>query len=62
MDASKAFKELYQAGISKSESWAGLVEKLKGWQLRCAILISSFTGMRKGELLAIPLMDKDNQH
>ncbi|AXN31992.1 hypothetical protein ADU60_10840 [Vibrio coralliilyticus] len=55
VDASKAFKELYQAGISKSESWAGLVEKLKGWQLRCAILISSFTGMRKGELLAIPL-------
>ena len=55
VDASKAFKELYHAGISKSESWAGLVENLKGWQLRCAILISAFTGMRKSELLAIPL-------
>ncbi|ERB64128.1 hypothetical protein N779_17195 [Vibrio coralliilyticus OCN008] len=55
VDASKALKELYQAGISKSESWAGLVENLNGWQLRCAILISAFTGMRKGELLAIPL-------
>ena len=52
--ASTAFKELYKAGISKSESWAGLVEKLRGWQLRCAILISAFTGMRKSELLAIP--------
>ncbi|MFW1483244.1 hypothetical protein ACEV9B_13500 [Vibrio parahaemolyticus] len=55
VDATKAFKELYQAGISKSESWSGLVEKLRGWQLRCAILISAFTGMRKSELLAIPL-------
>ncbi len=55
VDASTAFKELYKAGISKSESWAGLVERLRGWQLRCAILISAFTGMRKNELLAIPL-------
>lgn len=55
VDASKALKEIYEAGISKNESWGGLVDKLKGWQLRCAILISAFTGMRKSELLAIPL-------
>lgn len=55
MDVSTALKELYKAGISKSESWVGLVENLKRWQLRCAILISAFTGMRKSELLAIPL-------
>ncbi len=55
IDASIAFEELYKAGISKSESWVGLVEKLRGWQVRCAILISAFTGMRKSELLAIPL-------
>lgn len=55
IEASTAFKEIYEAGISKSESWVGLVEKLRGWQLRCAILISAFTGMRKSELLAIPL-------
>lgn len=55
MDVSTALKELYKAGISKSESWVGLVENLKLWQLRCAILISAFTGMRKSELLAIPL-------
>ncbi len=55
VDVSTALKELYKAGISKSESWAGLVENLKRWQLRCAILISAFTGMRKSELLAIPL-------
>ena len=55
MDVPIALKELYKAGISKSESWAGLVENLSRWQLRCAILISAFTGMRKSELLAIPL-------
>ena len=55
VDVTTALKELFKAGISKSESWVGLVENLKRWQLRCAILISAFTGMRKSELLAIPL-------
>ncbi|WP_141103623.1 hypothetical protein [Cobetia sp. QF-1] len=55
VDVSEALKGLYKAGVSKSESWAGLVENLKRWQLRCAILISAFTGMRKSELLAVPL-------
>ncbi len=52
---SMALKELSEAGISKSESWAGLMDNLNRWQLRCAILIAAFTGMRKSELLAIPL-------
>jgi len=51
----KALDELHQAGVSKSNDWAGLVETLSRWQLRCAILISAFTGMRRGELIAIPL-------
>jgi len=55
VDVSCALRSLYKAGISKSESWAGLVENLKRWQLRCAVLISAFTGMRKSELLAVPL-------
>ncbi|WP_417667266.1 hypothetical protein [Pseudidiomarina sp.] len=50
-----ALKELCDAGISKSESWAGIVENLGRWQIRCAIMIAAFTGMRKSELLSIPL-------
>jgi len=50
----KALERLYIVGISKSKDWAGLVDTLSRWQLRCAILISAFTGMRKSELLAIP--------
>jgi len=50
-----SLKAVYGAKIAKSESWVGLVDNLSRWQLRCAILISAFTGMRKGELLAIPL-------
>tara|TARA_R110002124_G_scaffold285232_1_gene463489 strand:- start:2176 stop:4245 length:2070 start_codon:yes stop_codon:yes gene_type:complete len=52
---SKVLRELYDAGISKSDSWSGLVENLGRWQTRCAVLIAAFTGMRKNELLAIPL-------
>lgn len=55
VNATIAFKELYKAGISKNEKWGGLAEKLKEWQLKCLILISAFTGMRKSELLAIPI-------
>ncbi|MGP9555618.1 MULTISPECIES: hypothetical protein [unclassified Halomonas] len=50
-----ALKELLDAGISKNESWAGIVENFGRWQIRCAIVIAAFTGMRKGELLSIPL-------
>ncbi|MGP9687193.1 hypothetical protein [Halomonas sp. AOP25-F1-15] len=50
-----ALKELCDVGISKSESWAGIAENLGRWQFRCAILIAAFTGMRKSELLSIPL-------
>ena len=52
---SEILKELCEVGISKSESWSGLVENLGRWQTRCAILIAAFTGMRKNELLSIPL-------
>jgi hypothetical protein len=55
-----ALKELYEAGIAKSESWAGIVENLGRWQIRCAILIAAFTGMRKGELLSIPFNGLQN--
>ncbi|MGQ7263358.1 hypothetical protein [Vreelandella sp. V005] len=50
-----ALKELCDVGVSKSESWAGIVDNLGRWQIRCAIIIAAFTGMRKSELLSIPL-------
>lgn len=49
-----ALDKLYEAGIIKSPYWAGLVDSLGSWQLKCGVLIAAFTGMRKGELLAIP--------
>jgi integrase len=52
---SKALLKLSDAGISKNETWGGLVDTLTCWQYQCAILISAFTGMRRSELLAIPL-------
>lgn len=52
---SLALKELAESGISKSENWGGLASNLHRWQMRCAILISAFTGMRVSELKAIPL-------
>ncbi len=48
-------KELCDASISKNETWGGLADNLSRWQLRCAIVIAAFTGMRYNELLAIPL-------
>ena len=52
---SLALQELYSSRISKSDSWGGVADTLGRWQLRCAVLIAAFTGMRKGELLSIPL-------
>lgn len=46
---------MYEAGISKDETWSGLFSSLTQWQFRSAILIAAFTGMRKSELLAVPL-------
>src|SRR5690606_10914097 len=40
-------------GISKNNTWAGIVDSLSKWQTRCAILISAFTGMRINEVTAI---------
>lgn len=51
----KALEELARVGISKNATWSGLVERLSIWQVRCGILIAAFTGMRKSEILAIPL-------
>lgn len=50
-----ALAKLETANISNNKNWSGLVDALNNWQLRCAIIIAAFTGMRKGELLAIPL-------
>jgi hypothetical protein len=50
-----ALKKLCEVGIAKDESWAGLYKNLSRWQLRCAVLLAAFTGMRRNEILAIPL-------
>lgn len=44
---------LHLEGISKNNTWAGIVDSLSKWQTRCAILISAFTGMRVNEVTAI---------
>lgn len=49
-----ALKKLCEVGIAKDESWAGLYKNLSRWQLRCAVLLAAFTGMRRNEILAIP--------
>lgn len=48
-------KELADVGISKDISWSGIIRSLGLWQTRCAVLIAAFTGMRRNEILAIPL-------
>lgn len=61
----RALQKVSDLGVSKNPTWAGLLNSLSFWQLRCSILIASFTGMRKNEILAIPLnglkfLDTDN--
>ena len=48
-------KELVDVGISKDNSWSGIIRSISLWQTRCIVLIAAFTGMRKNEILAIPL-------
>ena len=52
---SSILKELVDVGISKDESWSGIMRSIGLWQTRCAVLIAAFTGMRRNEILAIPL-------
>lgn len=47
-------KELSNNGISRDDTWSGVVRSLGFWQARCAVLIAAFTGMRRNEILAIP--------
>lgn len=47
--------ELSDKRISRDNTWSGVVRSLSFWQARCAVLIAAFTGMRRNEILAIPL-------
>ncbi len=46
--------ELLDKGISRDNTWSGIVRSLGFWQTRSAVLIAAFTGMRRNEILAIP--------
>lgn len=51
----ESLKGLEKSEIINDSSWISLRSSFRAWQTKCAILLAAFTGMRKNEVLAIPL-------